>query len=101
MVNGIYHFWLNDFADFYIEAIKPVMKGTDENAKKASLNCLYLCLDNGLKLLAPTMCYITEELYQRLPHRKGEASESIVIAPYPECKELSFAQNVEDQVESL
>lgn len=83
MVNGLYDFWLKELADFYIEAIKPVMKGNNKDAQKAALNTLYLCLDNGLKMLHPTMCYITEELYQRLPHRKGEASDSICIATFP------------------
>lgn len=83
MVHNIYDFWLKELADYYIEAIKPVMKGNDEEAKKAALNTLYLCLDHGLKLLHPTMPYITEELYQRLPHRKGEAFESICIATFP------------------
>lgn len=83
MVHNIYDFWLKELADYYIEAIKPIMKGNDEAAKKASLNTLYLCLDYGCKLLHPVMPYITEELYQRLPHRKGEAFESICIATYP------------------
>lgn len=83
MVQNLYEFWLKELADYYIEAIKPVMKGTDAEAQKAALNTLYVCLDFGLKMLHPTMPYITEELYQRLPHRKGEAAESICIAPFP------------------
>jgi len=92
MVQGLYDFWLKELADYYIEAIKPVMKGSDEGAKKAALNTLYICLDFGLKMLHPTMPYITEELFQRIPHRKGEAPESIVIAPFPE-KLASFAKD--------
>lgn len=83
MVHNIYDFWLKELADYYIEAIKPVFLSNDKDAQKAALNTLYLCLDFGLKLLHPTMPYITEELYQRLPHRQGEASESICIAQYP------------------
>ena len=83
MVQGLYDFWLKELADYYIEAIKPVMKSKDEAAKKAALNTLYICLDSGLRMLSPTMPYITEELFQRLPHRKGEAPESICIAKFP------------------
>jgi valyl-tRNA synthetase len=84
MVMGLYDFWLKELADVYIEAIKPVMKGTDEDAKKAARNTLFRCLDSGLRLLHPTMPYLTEELFQRLPHREGPARpESICIAPYP------------------
>lgn len=82
-------------ADYYIESIKPVMKGSDKKAQTAVLNTLYTCLDSGLRMLHPTMPYLTEELFQRLPHRKGEAPESIVIAPFPESL-VSFAkENVE------
>lgn len=63
MVMGLYDFWLKDLADVYIEAIKPAMKGTDEEAKKAARNTLFRCLDFGLRLLHPTMPYLTEELF--------------------------------------
>lgn len=99
MTQGFYDFWLKDLADFYIEAIKSVTKGNDAEATKAALNTLYICLDQALKLLHPTMPYLTEELYQRLPHRKGTASESIVIADYPKAG-VTF-DGVEDQVNAL
>jgi len=77
-------------ADYYIEAIKPVMNGDDVEAKEAALNTLYICLDSGLRMLHPSMPYLTEELFQRLPHIKDEAPESIVIAPFP-TELVSFA----------
>ena len=60
---GLYDFWLKELADIYIEAIKPVMKGDDEEAKKGARNTIFICLDKGLRLLHPTMPYITEELF--------------------------------------
>lgn len=84
MVMGLYDFWLKELADVYIEAIKPVMKSTDEEAKKASRNTLFRALDFGLRLLHPTMPYLTEELFQRLPHRPDSRPESVCIAPFPQ-----------------
>ena len=101
MVQGLYDFWLKELADYYIEALKPVMKGNDEEAKKAALNTLYLCLDSGLRMLHPAMPYLTEELFQRLPHRKGEAPESICIAPFPETMVTFKDEGVEDQIAHL
>lgn len=101
MVQGLYDFWLKELADFYIEAIKPVMKGNDADAKKAALNTLYICLDSALRMLHPTMPYLTEELFQRLPHIHGEAPESICIAPFPTSL-VSFAdEGVEAKMASL
>jgi len=101
MTQGLYDFWLKQLADYYVEAIKPIMKGTNEDAKKGARNTLYICLDCGLRMLHPTMPYITEELFQRLPHRKNEAPDSICIAPFPETL-VSFAnENVEDRYNDL
>jgi valyl-tRNA synthetase len=62
------------------------------------MNTLYICLDSALRMLHPTMPYLTEELFQRLPHRKGEAPESICIAPFPTSL-ISFAnEGVEDSI---
>jgi len=63
MVNNLYDFWKKDLADVYLEAIKPVMKSDSAAKKAAALNSLYICLDAALKILHPTMPYITEELF--------------------------------------
>ena len=63
MVNNLYDFWKKDLADVYLEAIKPVMRSDDVNKKAAALNTLYICLDAALRMLHPTMPYITEELF--------------------------------------
>ena len=77
------------------------MKGTDEDAKKAARNSLYLCLDMGLRLLHPSMPYITEELFQRLPHGKENRPESICIAPYPNYLKSYDEEQVEDKMKIL
>jgi valyl-tRNA synthetase len=52
-------------------------------------------------MLHPTLPYITEELYQRLPHIEGQAPESICIAPFPE-KLVSFkSENVEGDMDDM
>lgn len=63
MATSLYDFWKKELADVYLEATKPVMKGSDLAKKEAALNTLYLVLDAALKLLHPTMPYLTEELY--------------------------------------
>ena len=95
---GLYDFWKKEVADVYLEAIKPVMKDGDAASKDASLNTLYICLDYALKMLHPTMPYLTEELYQRLPHCDESRAESICIAPFPvDCAQFKD-EHVEDKV---
>lgn len=81
LTNALYNFWLYDLCDVYLELTKPVMSGTDEAAKLAAQQTLYVCLEYGLRLLHPIMPFVTEELWQRLPGKRS--TPSITIAPYP------------------
>lgn len=101
MATGLYDFWKKELADVYLEATKPVMKGSDATKKEAALNTLYICLDVALKLLHPTMPYLTEELYQRLPHAQGTASKSISIAAFPNALINFHAEGVEQKMDQL
>lgn len=100
MVNNLYDFWKKDLADVYLEAIKPVMRSDDVNKKAAALNTLYICLDAALRMLHPTMPYITEELFQRLPHLRDSAPESICIAEFPRQLE-GYGEDTEAQMQTL
>ena len=85
----IYHFWLNDFCDTYLELSKPVLRGDDAAAADISRNVLWTCIDCGLRLLHPMMPFVSEELYHRIPRAEGpeliqSPVFSISIAPYPQ-----------------
>jgi valyl-tRNA synthetase len=86
-------FWVNDLCNGYFGCLKPVMQGTDEEAKENSRQTLYKVVDIGLRLLHPFMPFITEELYQRLPRRVGDTVPSICVAPYPEVRQFNWTQN--------
>ncbi|KAG7821184.1 hypothetical protein KL928_001268 [Ogataea angusta] len=81
---AIYNFWLYDLCDVYIENSKfLILEGTDSQ-KKSARDTLYTCFDAALKLIHPFMPFVTEEMWQRLPKRSTEKSETIVKAAYPE-----------------
>lgn len=80
---AIYNYWLNELCDVYIENSKYlILEGTEEE-KNSARNTLYTCIEGALKLIHPFMPYVTEELWQRLPRRPNDTTESIVIASYP------------------
>ncbi|KAI9911499.1 hypothetical protein PsorP6_009521 [Peronosclerospora sorghi] len=81
LTNALYSFWLYDLCDVYLELTKPVFNSDDTEAKRTAQQTLYVCLEFGLRLLHPTMPFVTEELWQRLPGKRSSAS--ITIAPYP------------------
>jgi valyl-tRNA synthetase len=81
--NAIYNFWLNEFCDVYIENSKfLILEGTAEE-KKSAQDTLYTCLDGALKLIHPFMPFVTEELWQRIPRRPNDNSETIAKTAYP------------------
>ena len=83
----IYDFIWDSFCDWYIELTKPRLNGSSEELKLSAQKVLLYVLTEILKLLHPFMPFITEEIWQALPH-EGEA---LMIQRYPEYKsELSF-----------
>lgn len=88
-----HNLWLYALCDIYLEAIKPIMSGSDETAKATIRQTLYSTVNIGLRLLHPFMPYITEELYQRLPRRKTETKPSICITQYPQVEHVSWKRN--------
>lgn len=79
---SLYNFIWNDFADWYIEMTKETLNGNDEAAKTNVQAVLAYVLDNTLRLLHPIMPFVTEAIWQEMPHD----GESIVVAAYPEVK---------------
>ena len=69
----VYDFIWDTYCDWYIEMTKARMQGDDEEAKIAAQNVLCYVLIEMLKLLHPFMPFITEEIYQALPHDEKDA----------------------------
>ena len=76
---ALYNFIWDDFCDWYIEMAKLPLYGEDEEAKKMTRSVLAYVLDNTMRLLHPFMPFITEEIWQSLPHE----GESITVAAWP------------------
>ncbi|MDV7719227.1 valine--tRNA ligase [Pediococcus ethanolidurans] len=76
---ALYTFIWDDFCDWYIEMSKEILTGNDEQAKANTRNILAYVLDQTLRLLQPIMPFVTEELWQAMPHE----GTSIVTAAYP------------------
>lgn len=92
-VQKLYDFIWDVFCDWYIEICKIRLFSDDENAKNTARGVLVYVLSNTLKLLHPFMPFITEEIWQTLPHD----GDSIMISAWPEFKEaLDFSSEEAD-----
>ena len=75
----IYDFIWDNYCDWYIELTKPRLNGDDPAAKEAAERVLLHVLHGILRLLHPFMPFITEEIYQALPH----TGEALIVEAYP------------------
>jgi valyl-tRNA synthetase len=79
--NEIEEFFMSKFADYYVEFVKYRLNGTDTASKNACLETLKTIFRNILKLYAPIIPFITEELYQ---YFKEEGATTIHKSNWPE-----------------
>lgn len=87
-IQKLYDFIWDVFCDWYIEIAKIRLQGTDENAKDNAKSVIVYVLTDILKLLHPFMPFITEEIYQAIPH----GDESIMVSKWVEYDDsLSFS----------
>ncbi|MFW5982172.1 MAG: valine--tRNA ligase [Halanaerobiaceae bacterium] len=92
---NLYDFIWSEFCDWYIELIKPrLYQDQDLKAKETAQYVGVLVLEKILRLLHPVMPFITEEIWQQLP----AASESIMLASWPEVSEKEIAEDIEEKM---
>lgn len=77
---AVYTFLWDEYADWYIEIAKKRIGAGDPIAAQQARRTLVYVLDSCLRLLHPFMPFITEELWQRLPHH----GDSLMVAPWPQ-----------------
>jgi len=77
--HALYQFFWHEYCDWYLELIKPVLQDTMHPQGSATRRTLQETLEVFLRLLHPFMPFISEEIWQTLPHN----GETIVTQPYP------------------
>ena len=89
---ALYNFIWDEFCDWYIEMSKIPMNGEDEDQKQVTRSVLTYVLDNTMRMLHPFMPFVTEQIWQNLPHE----GETIVNAAWPKSNnELVFDESKE------
>ena len=92
----LYEFIWNEFCDWYIELVKPRLYGKDtEESRYAAQKTLVEVLRGSMELLHPFMPFITEEIWQHLPHE----GETIMLAKWPEQEESLISAEIDKQME--
>jgi valyl-tRNA synthetase len=91
---ALYEFLWSEYADWYIEIAKPRLQGED---KAAAQWAVWHVLETSLRLLHPIMPFITEQIWQSIPHQ----GESIMIAPFPKFDESLVDEDAESHMNAV
>lgn len=89
----LYNFIWDDFCSWYIELSKVHLNSEDMNEKQATQNTLVYVLNAIVRLLHPFMPFVTEEIYQSIPHLES----SICIAKWPTVNQAFNNTMIQDQ----
>ncbi|EGQ0397314.1 valine--tRNA ligase [Staphylococcus pseudintermedius] len=93
----LYNFIWDEFCDWYIEMSKIPMNGDDEVQKNVTRSVLSYALDRIMRLLHPFMPFVTEHIWQNLPHE----GESIVTSAWPTVDASFVFEESKDVMEQL
>ena len=96
-IQKIYDFVWDTYCDWYIELTKARLYSEDADRKQTAIQVLVYVLDQVLRLLHPFMPFITEEIWQSLPH-EGDA---LIVAQWPEYTEVLAFKAEENAMESV
>jgi len=93
----LYNFIWDDFCSWYIELSKVHLNSSDEKEKHATQETLVYVLNAIVRLLHPFMPFVTEEIYQSIPHLE----ESICISKWPTVNSRFYNENINGQFQYL
>jgi valyl-tRNA synthetase len=79
--HAVYDFFWHQFCDWYVESVKPVLRGEDPARASTVRHLLHHALHVSLRLLHPFMPFLSEELWQAMGY--GESDRSILFEPWP------------------
>ena len=109
-VQLLYHFFWDDFCDWYIELVKDEITSQEASAwRDAARSRIFTILEQALRLLHPFMPYLTEELWQKLPGVSNElhnpayrsARATIMLTDFPQGDAALIDEKAESEIQAV
>ncbi|MDP3732136.1 MAG: valine--tRNA ligase, partial [Candidatus Omnitrophota bacterium] len=96
--NILYVFFWHEFCDWYLELAKPILVNREQSTENRNTQVvMYKVLEKFLRALHPFMPFVTEEIWQRLPHD----GNSIMIQPWPHTQGQMIDRKLEKQAQTI
>jgi valyl-tRNA synthetase len=90
----LYRFFWSEYCDWYVEAAKAVLQGSDAARRANTLAVIDFVLSHALRLLHPFLPFITEELWNSMGYTKDmpddQGGKTIMFAPWPKSLDDDF-----------
>jgi valyl-tRNA synthetase len=98
VANTLYSFFWHEFCDWYLEMVKPILIDRERSLEFTNTQIvMYKILEKFLRLMHPFMPFISEEIWQRLPHQ----GSSIMTQPWPHLQEKIIDKKLEKEIQVL
>jgi valyl-tRNA synthetase len=98
--SALYRFFWNDVCDWYLELTKPLLASSGAEREETS-RTLGLVIDATLRLMHPFIPFVSEELWQRVPHPTAVARSSLALAPFPKVTDVPTDADAEREMQLL
>ena len=86
---ALYEFTWDEYCDWYLELVKPVLQGDHEDERAAATrHTLLSVLDGVLKLLHPIIPFVTEDIWLRVAPRLGDDGKSVSLSAFPKGRDF-------------
>ena len=85
----IHNFCVVDMSNFYLDVIKDRLYTSKKDSKerRAAQTCMYTILDAIVRLIAPILCYTSDEIWLAMPHKAGDNPEGVIFNDMPKVEE--------------
>ncbi len=89
MFHAIHNFCVVDMSNFYLDIIKDRLYTSkpDSKERRAAQTVMYEILHNLVRMLTPVLAFTTEEIWQYMPHKAGDDTESVQLNSWPQVNE--------------
>lgn len=83
--HNIHNFCVVDMSNVYLDIIKDRLytEKADSKARRSAQSAMYIVLDTLVRLIAPVLCYTSEEIWSYMPHKKDDERFSVVMNDMP------------------
>ncbi len=101
--HAIHNFCVIDMSNFYLDIIKDRLytEKADSLARRSAQTAMHTILDYLVRLLAPVLCFTTEEIWNAMPKSKSMDAESPLFAGMPEVSEKLYDKDLDEKFEKF